>query len=276
MKSVSFKDGLAILGDSTTMDLAREVTQGGFKLIVADPPYGNIVSEYWDRIEVRDSLFAAWMLDWTKGFAKFVKPRGALYVFGGIGKPLFRPFYRYLVEVESDGDFLLADHITWGKKRAYGTATRYLFTREEIAYLIRGPDIKKPLVFNIPLLQQLRGYKGYSKKYPAKSDFLRRTNVWTDITEIFKGKIHETQKPIGVVEVPIQVHTNPGDYVFDPFAGSGTTGVAARKNDRRFVLIEKDPDIFEMMVARLKSGSLLDVPPGIQPVTDPVGDSTCA
>lgn len=267
MRSVGFKDGIAILGDSTTLDLARHATQGGFKLIHADPPYGNIVSQYWDQIEVRDSMFATWMLDWTKKFAKFVEPRGAMYVWGGIGKPLFRPFYRYLVEIEADGDFFLANHITWKKKRAYGVQHNFLFTREEVAYLHRGPDIKKPLVFNVPLLSKLRGYAGYDPDHPAKSEFLRRTNVWDDVTEILKGKLHEAQKPVAIVEVPIQVHTNPGDFVFDPFAGSGTAAIAARKNDRRFVVVESDPEIFEMMVARIRSGSLLDTPPGIKPVT---------
>jgi DNA modification methylase len=199
----------------------------------------------------------------TKIIANRISDRGALYVWGGIGKPLFRPFYRYLVEVELDGDFLIANHITWKKKRAYGVQHNYLFTREECAYLHKGIDIKKPRVFNVPLLDKLRGYAGYDPDHPAKSEFLRRTSVWDDITEIFRGKMHETQKPVAIVEIPIQVHTNKGMCVLDPFAGSGTTAIAARKNDRQFVVVEKDPDIFELMVSRIRSGSLADVVPGL-------------
>lgn len=270
MQTVQFNDGLAILGDFTELEvrLAIERTTGPLNLTHADPPYGNVVGEYWDKIEVRDSVFASQMLTWTKMIAKMTADRGALWVWGGIGKPLFRPFYRYLVEVEMDGDFLLANHITWKKKRAYGIQHNFLFTREEIAVLHKGHDIKKPLIFNIPLLDKLRGYAGYDPEHPAKSEFLRRTNVWDDITEIFRGKMHEAQKPIAVVEIPIQVHTNPGDWVLDPFAGSGTTGIVARKNDRRFVVVERDEKIFEMMVARLRSGSLADVVPGIGVATE--------
>ena len=270
-----FDDGIAICGDSTESGVlsyvSRHIGKHGFKLIQADPPYGGIVSAYWDRVEVRDSAFATWMLDWTKKFAKIVEPRGHMWIWGGIGKPLFRPFYRYLVEVEMDGDFLLANHITWKKRRAYGIQHNFLFCREEAAVLHRGPDIKKPLIFNVPLLEKLRGYEGYDKNHPARSEYLRRSNVWDDITEILKGKLHEAQKPIKLVEIPIQAHTNPGDYVFDPFGGSGSVPVAARKNDRRFVVIEKDPAIFEMMVTRLRSGSLVDVPPGITPVSASAG-----
>jgi len=72
-----------------------------------------------------------------------------------------------------------------------------------------------------------------------------------DINEIFKGKLHPTQKPSRVVEIPIEVHTDPGDWVIDPFAGSGATAFAARKLGRKFIVVEKDEEIFNKMVSRL-------------------------
>ena len=63
--------------------------------------------------------------------------------------------------------------------------------------------------------------------------------------------MHPTQKPQRVVEIPIQVHTNPGEFVIDPFAGSGATAVAARKLGRKFVVVEKDEEIFDEMIRRL-------------------------
>jgi DNA modification methylase len=118
--------------------------------------------------------------------------------------------------------------------------------------LIKGDDIKKPRRFNVPLLEEKRGYAGFNKKYPAKSEFYRRTNVWTDITEIMQGKVHDAQKQQRVIEIPIEVHTQPGEFVIDPFAGSGTTALAAAKLGRRFVVIEKDEKIFEDMLTRLR------------------------
>jgi len=252
----TFKDGFAILGDSTAPGAIAQIEallgpDFEFSLIVADPPYGNILNEDWDRFELDDRGIASWMLGWTRLWVPKLQDRGAFYVWGGVGTPRNRPFFRYLVEVEDGLGLLLANVITWSKRRAYGVQHNYLFTREECAYLFKGPDIKKPRVFNIPLLSEKRGYPGYNKKYPAKSEYRRRTNVWMDITEIMRGKTHPTQKAQRTAEIPIEVHTHEGEWVLDPFAGSGTTAVAARQLGRRFVVFENDPETFQVLLKAL-------------------------
>jgi site-specific DNA-methyltransferase (adenine-specific) len=191
------------------------------------------------------------MISWTREWSSSLLDGGAFYVWGGIGSPEFRPFLRYLHDVEEKGKFELANLITWKKKRGYGVQNNYLFTREECAYFIKG-NAKKPRKFNIPLLEEKRGYAGYNKNYPAKSEFFRRTNVWTDINEIFQGKVHPTQKTQRLFEVIMEIHTDPGDWVIDPFAGAGTLAFAARKLGRKFVIIEKHADYFETLVKNLR------------------------
>lgn len=237
-----FSDGLVLCGTFPDADIltAVEKAAGKLPLVIADPPYGNIVDRDWDDVGTDDLKFSAWMLNWTKKLELLSLPGAALYVWGGIGKPLFRPFYRYLVEVELTTNYKLSNHITWSKKRAYGVSHNYLFTREELAYFVLGEDIKRPRRFEVPLLSEKRGYDGYNKKYPAKSEYLRRTNVWTDVTEIFRGKTHINQKPTRLMEIPIAIHTEPAEWVLDPFAGSGTTALAARSLKRKFVLVEQD------------------------------------
>jgi DNA modification methylase len=219
-----------------------------FPLTFCDPPYGGILNESWDK--VNESEMAQLLIDWACCISQHTYPGGAVYIWGGIGTPGNRPFFKFLSEVEHKTDLRLSSLITWKKKRAYGIQWGYLFTREELAYFVKG-DPKKPRKFEVPLLDKKRGYEGYDKNHPAKSEYLRRTNVWDDITEIFKGKVHPAEKPTALAKIAIQAHTEPGEFVFDPFAGSGSTGLAAWELNRRFVLIEKDPVTFAKMVDRL-------------------------
>lgn len=243
IESKQYSDGIAICGNALSI---FPILQEKYKLVIADPPYGNIVSDKWDKYNSDDLV--DWLIKFSNGISNILIDGGSCYVFGGVGKYKDRPFFKYLSRVEGESDLHLHNLITWGKKRAYGVSHNYLFTREELAFLVKGT---KPSTFNIPLLNVKRGYNGYNEKYPAKSEFLRRTNVWTDITEIFKGKMHVAQKPEKLLEVPILAHTDVGDIVIDPCAGSGSTAFACRNTKRKFIVIEKDPEIYKKMIERL-------------------------
>lgn len=260
MEVVTLPNGLVVLGAFPEPEVLEVVHScGPYPLIICDPPYGNITQENWDDVGEDDVRFAQWMVSWTKICQELSLPGAALYVFGGIGRfeqegrPPFRPFYRYLVEAELQTGYKLSTHVTWAKKRAYGIRWGYLFCREEVGYFVIG-NPKQPRLFNIPLLEQRRTYPGYDPRYPAKSEYYRRTNVWMDVVEILRGKVHETQKPDRLYEIMIETHTKEGEYVLDPFAGSGTCARAAAKLNRKFVLVERDPQIFRECVDRLKGG----------------------
>lgn len=84
------------------------------------------------------------------------------------------------------------------------------------------------------------------------------TDVWWHTIVPTNG--HEktgypTQKPLGVLNRLIKVHTNPKDIIIDFFGGSGTTGEAAALNDRGFVLIDRNPDAIAIMEKRLEKYS---------------------
>jgi DNA modification methylase len=209
----------------------HKVASDSVPLFVTDPPYGKIVSESWDQ-----NWTIAMQWEMTRIIARALTLGGTAYVWGGVGKPGNRIFFEWLSQVEARSGLTLWDVITWGKRRFYGTATRYGFAREECAMLVKGD---KPATFHVPLLDEKRGYAGYNPKYPAKSEYKRRTNVWTDVTELFRGKINECEKPSKLAEIMIETSSNPGDLVVDMFAGSGSTGVAASKLGRRCILIER-------------------------------------
>ena len=252
-----FDDGIVVCGNCTNESIfdfvKNHISPHKFAAIVTDPPYGNILDDAWDKTKLTQQQFSDWMVGWFKVWLDLLPDGGAFYVWGGIGIPKFRPFFQFLADIETNKEFnvVLATLITWGKRRAYGVKNNFLFTREELAYFVKGKK-NKPRVFNIPLLKKVRGYEGYNKKYPAKSEFLRRTNVWSDITEIFKGKTHPAEKAARVCEIPIEVSSNKDEWVLDLFGGSGSTAIAARKLGRKFVIIEKDKGSYNKIIAKLQ------------------------
>jgi site-specific DNA-methyltransferase (adenine-specific) len=66
------------------------------------------------------------------------------------------------------------------------------------------------------------------------------------------NRLHPTQKPVASLTPLIQAFSRPGNLLIDPFAGSGSTGIAARKCGRRFILIEKDEAYFRAAEKRLQ------------------------
>ena len=213
-------------------------------LVVADPPYGKILKEKWDHADV-----PAWL-----GLMQQLQDhfsRSTVYWWGGVGKPGHRPFFEFVLEVERRTQWRMRDFVTWGKKRGYGKSGDYLFTREECAVFTQhgGPY----QTFHIPLLNVKRGYAGYDERYPAKSEYKRRTNVWSEM-ELLRGKLHPAHKAPVVCRVPIEVHTDPGDLVLDLYAGSGETSVQAVKLGRSFVAVESDRETAAKICERIEEG----------------------
>lgn len=80
------------------------------------------------------------------------------------------------------------------------------------------------------------------------------TDVWWQTIVPTNGKErtgYPTQKPLAILERIVKVHSNPADLVMDFFCGSGTTGVAAARNDRKFLLVDANEDAVEIAAQRL-------------------------
>jgi len=74
--------------------------------------------------------------------------------------------------------------------------------------------------------------------------------------EVGEGSLHPTQKPVFIMSYLINTFTKVGDTIFDPFMGSGTTGVAAIQLGRNFIGCEIDPDYFAIAEKRIKEATL--------------------
>lgn len=244
-------ESVAILADYFSADCSRVIRdhfgQNAFHVVTADPPYGNIVKKSWDKKSHHEAL--EFYLD-TVGvaFDDDIAAGGVLAIWWGIGKPGCRPGYEFCARAEQELDLEQIEHITWRKRRAYGTATNLLFVREELSVFKRKGEKHH---FNVPYLDKDRGYPGFNKAYPAKSSKLRRTNVWDDVTELFKGKIHECEKPVRLYEIIYGTWNRAGSAVLDIYGGSGAAAEAARNLGLRFCIVENDPEAFEVLCNRL-------------------------
>lgn len=207
----------------------ESLPDGSVDLVLTDPPYYGIVSNAWDNQWPTVEAFVNWLTGIFETARLKLRDTGSLVFFGGIGKHGQRPLLKVMEQLEARRSYIYRNWITWGKRRAYGKCNDYLFCREEILWY----TCSNQYTFNIPYLAEKRGYAGFNPKYPAKSEYKRVTNVWSDISELFRPE-RACQKPEPLIARLVETHSNPGDLVVDPFAGFGTTGLVALKLGRRF------------------------------------------
>ena len=95
-----------------------------------------------------------------------------------------------------------------------------------------------------------REYEDLRRPFALSAD-VPYTDVWDFPTvQFYKGK-HPCEKPLALMEHIITVSSRPGNVVLDPFCGSGVTGIAARKHNRKFIGIERDPSWVETACRRI-------------------------
>ena len=193
-------------------DFIKTLQDDSVDLFLTDPPYMGIVEDSWDNQWKSVKDYVDWMYRLLEAVKPKMKETGSIIFFGGIGKHEERPFFSLLQKIEEKNLLHYRNLITWGKRRAYGKSHDYLFCREEIAWYSMSPERTK-VTFNIPLTNIKRGYAGFSKKYPAKSEFKRVSNVWTDIPELQRPE-RQAQKPIPLLNRLIETHSNVGRFVY--------------------------------------------------------------
>lgn len=97
----------------------------------------------------------------------------------------------------------------------------------------------------------IRQGRAYKDRGGASRFFNVFHGVFKYEPKVMRARVHETQKPLAVMEWLVTLVSRPGDTVFDPFMGSGTTGVACHRLKRAFIGVEKDARHFETAARRL-------------------------
>ena len=240
-------------------------------LIIADPPY-NLRKTYGGTVFSRKNAeeYEAYTEKWLSAVLPLLKPAGSIYVCCDwessliIGSVLMR-----MLTVRS--------RITWQREKGRGAKANWKNSLEDIWFATRGDDY----TFNLNAVKTRRRViapyrvSGEPKDWTeSKKGNYRDTcpsNFWDDITIPFwsmpENTAHPAQKPEKLAAKLILASSNPGDVVFDPFLGSGTTSVTAKKLGRRFLGIEKEPQYCLWSEKRLEAA---ETDPSIQGYTDGV------
>lgn len=204
-------------------DVMRDIPDSSFDLLLSDPPYGMDYqsSRRTDKYEkIENDVDLSWFPTFAKETYRLLKNDRHAYIFcNDYAISEFRN------ELEKAG-FTVKRTLVWVKNNHtsgdlegdYGNKTEF------ILFAHKGR-------------RELNGKRNTNVLNFARSN--------TDF--------HPTQKPVELCRFLIDKSTTEGEVVFDPFAGSGTSGIAAKELQRGYFLIEKDPNYYQAMFDRLNA-----------------------
>jgi site-specific DNA-methyltransferase (adenine-specific) len=243
-----------------------------FDLVVADPPY-NLTKTFNGNSFKQTTLeeYEQWLVSWIPEMSRLLKPTGSIYVCGDWRSS--SAIHRVLL-----GHFKVRNRISWEREKGRGAKTNWKNNSEDIWFATVSDDY----VFNVDAVKlKRRVIAPYTNGDGAPRDWqhtdsgkFRTTypsNIWTDLTVPFwsmpENTEHPTQKPEKLLAKIILASTNPKDVVLDPFVGSGTTAVVAKKLGRHFLGVELDQEYCCITQKRLE---LAETDQSIQGYTDGV------
>jgi site-specific DNA-methyltransferase (adenine-specific) len=264
-----------LLGDN--LGLLQTLPDASADLIYIDPPFNTGTTQARPRLKTirdeagdrtgfggrryrteRQSAAAPAYADRFDDFLAFLKPRleQAHRIVAPHGSLFFHidPREVHYCKVLLDTIFTRAcfqNEIIWAYDYGARSTRRWPAKHDNILWYTKHPT---RYTFNLSATDRIPymapGLVGAEKAARGKTP----TDVWwhTIVSPTGKEKTgYPTQKPLGILERIVRVHSNPGDHVLDFFAGSGTTGLAAARNGRTYTLIDQSPAAFAIMQARL-------------------------
>ncbi|MGB9616019.1 MAG: DNA-methyltransferase [Desulfomonilaceae bacterium] len=214
-------------------------------LLFIDPPY-NLTKSFNSTTFRERSIdeYREWFETWFPKLLRALKPSASIYICGDwrSSSAIHLIAEKYLV---------VRNRITWEREKGRGARNNWKNCSEDIWFCTVSNDyffdvdavkIKRRVV------APYRDVDGQPKDWnPTVGGNFRLThpsNVWTDITVPFwsmpENTDHPTQKPEKLLAKIILASSRPNDLIFDPFLGSGTTSVVAKKLQRRYVGVELD------------------------------------
>jgi len=234
-----------ICGDA--VEVMRKIPDNSVDLIFADPPYNLSKSNFnikfiksggkdlntnkgkWD--EFKNDDYELFTKNWLQESFRILKNGSTIWVAG-----TYHSIYLVGYIMNKIG-FETLNEVLWHKSDATPniSCTRFVADHENFIWARKG----KRHLFNYKTMKSINGGK-------------QMRSIWTRGKTAGGKKIHPTQKPEWLLERIILASSKPRDLIFDPFMGSGTTAVVAKRLNRCFFGTEIDKDYFEKSLERLR------------------------
>ncbi len=236
------QEDCTILGDC--FQALEKIRTKSVDLLIVDPPYNLDKDFHGNEFKKCNSYdYAKYTQKWIDAIKGKLKDNASIYVCCDWKSAL-------TIGQILDENFILRNRITWQREKGRGAKSNWKNCMEDIFFA----TVSQEYTFNLDAVKQKRKvlapYKqdGVPKDWVESEDGKFRytcpSNFWDDIAvpywSMAENTAHPTQKPEKLIAKLILASSNKGDLVLDPFAGSGTTGVVAKKLDRKFINVEQN------------------------------------
>jgi site-specific DNA-methyltransferase (adenine-specific) len=237
-------------------DVIENLPDAFVDLLIADPPY-NLAKTYGSKNfgKMSDDDYRNFTEQWVSAVKRVLKSNASIYVCCDWQSSL-------IIGAVLKEHFYVKNRITWQREKGRGSSKNWKNSMEDIWFATVS---NKSYTFNAENVKMRRRViapyrvdgkpKGWTETKDGQFRDTYPSNFWDDVSVPFwsmrENTEHPTQKSEKLIAKLILASSNAGDMVFDPFAGSGTTAVTAKKLDRRFTAIEREGEYCAVAQKRL-------------------------
>jgi site-specific DNA-methyltransferase (adenine-specific) len=238
-------------------DIVNFLPEKFVDLLFIDPPY-NLTKNFSSVKfkEMKDDEYENYIDSWLGKLTKILKPSASIYFCCDWKTSI--PAYNVLKKY-----FNVRNRITWEREKGRGAKDNWKNSYEDIWYCtvsdkftFNTESVKLKRLVRAPYKTDDGKPKDWKNENGKNFRVTHPSNLWNDITIPFwsmpENTDHPTQKPEKLLAKIILASTNENDFVFDPFLGSGTTAVTAKKLNRKFSGVEIDETFASLASKRLE------------------------
>ena len=246
--------------NGNSLELIKKIPDKSFDLVFADPPYNmqigeklrrpddskvNGVDDKWDQFE-SFKHYDDFCLKWLSECKRILKDNGSIWVIGS-----YHNIFRLGYHLQNLNYWILND-VIWRKNNPMPNFRGTRFTNAHETLIWASKNKKSKYTFNYQSLKCL------NDDLQMRSDWLFPICNGKERLKKNGKKVHSTQKPEALLHRIILATTNKGDAIFDPFLGTGTTAVVAKKLGRKYYGIEKDKKYFKAANDRIRKTKIIE------------------